>query len=146
MDILEFLEKYWFFVLFGLVVLFAAYLGLLNSVEAKESKFPGGLFFYKDRQVASKHLGPIFREINEDIQEYQKTLPKKVVYPKGGIFYDDPGSLADENKMRVSVGFLVEAKNSTVEEHFKKLEYKVTDLPQAVSIYTSHTSRLNIGF
>ena len=42
------LEKYWFFALFLIITIIAAYIGLFATVEAKESRFPGGLFFHKD--------------------------------------------------------------------------------------------------
>ena len=79
--------------------------------------------------MSTKALGPIFREINEHVSAYTKTLPKQVVYSCGGIFYDDPGSLIDENKLRVSAGVLIRVRNSTVEDYFKELGYKVTELP-----------------
>ena len=70
MIIWELLEHYWFFCFFLLIVAFAAYLGLFSTVEAKEGRFPGGLYFYRDLQVSTKNLGPIFREINEHISTY----------------------------------------------------------------------------
>ena len=66
----KFIEQYWFFILFIFIVLIAAYVGLFATVEAKETKFPGGLFFYKDLQVSTKNLGPVFRKINDDIAAF----------------------------------------------------------------------------
>ena len=107
-----------------------------------EGKFTGGLFFYKDLQVSTKKLGPVFREVDEHVVKYTKSLPKQVVYTSGAVFYDDPGLLVDENKHRASIGVLIRVRNSTIEDYFKNLGYKAKELPQSVAVYTSHPNRL----
>ena len=47
--------------------------------------------------------------------------------------------------MRVSAGVLVRVRNSTVEDYFKKLGYKKTELPKVTAIHASHPRRLQIG-
>ena len=136
------LETYWYLVLITLLLLFAASLGIFTAVEVSEGKFPGGLFLYKDLQVSTKKLGPVFREIVQHVETYSATLPKQVVYTCGGIFYDDPGLLVDENQHRASVGVFIRVRNSTVEAYFRDLGYKGKELPESLAVCTSHPNRL----
>ena len=140
----QLVEQYWFFGNVLLVILFAAYIGLFTSVKAQEGEFPGGYLFYKDLQVSTKDLSKVFDVIKHDTIEYQKSLPKKSVYALGGIYYDDPGALEDQTKMRASLGVLVRARTSTVEEYYTKLGYKSTELPKVKAIRASHPMRLQL--
>ena len=71
-------------------------LGLFSRVQAKEDTFLGGIFFFKDLQKRTRDLHTVFAEINADLATFNKTLPKRVFYPVGAIYYDDPNSLEDE--------------------------------------------------
>ena len=137
-------EHYWFFAIFLLVLLFAAYIGLFTTVEARECDFPGGLFFYKDLQMPTKDLSKAFAEIDRHTVEYQRKLPKKSEYSLGGIYYDDPSALQDQTKMRVSLGVLVRARTTTVEEYYTKLGYRCTELPKVKAIKASHPMRCKL--
>ena len=53
-----------------LILLIAHQFGLLASVVASESYFPGGIFFYKDFQKGPRELAPVFGDINSDIAEF----------------------------------------------------------------------------
>ena len=48
MSLEEFAQHYWFYGIFLLILLFAAYVGLFSTVEAREDDFPNGYFFYKN--------------------------------------------------------------------------------------------------
>ena len=141
-QILNLATEYWFVVLFIFLVAFAYLLGIFTSVEPKESQFPGGSFYYKDIQVSSNGLGELFKEIRKHIKDLESKQTDKGVYVPGGIFYDDPGSLQYQNKMRVVAGVLVRADNSDTENYFKKLGYQVTELPKVLAIHASHPMTL----
>ena len=81
-----------------------------------------------------KNLAKVFDPIGKDVASYEKTLPKKQPYAIGGIYYDDPNSLVDPDKMRVCAGVLVRVRTPTVESYFAKLGYKQTELPKVRAI------------
>ena len=61
------------------------------------------------------------------------------------IYYDDPSSLADESNMRLSVGILVQMRNSTCEKFFEDKGYKQVELPRVTAVKVTHPMRLRIG-
>ena len=132
----------WLFSFAAILLLFLAYLGVFTPITVTETPFPGGYFFYKDLQVSTKKLGPVFADVVKDIEAYHKTQPKRANLICGGIFYDDPNSLVDENKMRLCAGVLVRASNQVIHEHFSNLGYKVAELPRVTSAYACHPMRL----
>ena len=92
--------------------------------------------------MSTKKLGPVFADVVKDIEAYHKTQPKRANLICGGIFYDDPNSLVDENKMRLCAGVLVRASNQVIQGHFSNLGYKVAELPRVTSAYACHPMRL----
>ena len=52
-------------------------------------------------------MSKVFNPINADLVAYEKTLAKKTSAKVGGIYYDDPNSLVDQTKMRLTAGILV---------------------------------------
>ena len=63
---------YWFVVMFFLLVLMVYLLGIFTPVEAKESDFPGGVFYYRDVQVSSNGLGKLFKVIKKHIKDIEE--------------------------------------------------------------------------
>ena len=61
------------------------------------------------------------------------------------IFYDDPSSLVDESEMRLSVGILIQMRNSTCEKFFKAKGYKQVELPRVTAVGVSHPMHMGIG-
>lgn len=94
--ILTFMAEYWYCVALALILYLIAYLGLFSSIEAKESTFPGGHFYYKNMQVSMTKLSPVFKTINADVASFYETLPKPMAFETGAIFYDDPSALVNE--------------------------------------------------
>ena len=85
-----FITEHWYLTLGATSICFMYWIGLLKPMNPEEKKFEGATFFYKDFQDTMDKLNGEFDQIYKDVAEYVNTLPMKVAYPVGGIYYDDP--------------------------------------------------------
>jgi len=82
---------------------FALYMGMFSSMKIKVKRLDGMRIMYYDYQGEISNIGKEFTALSKMVQE--SGVPHEACC---GIYYDSPYILVDKNKMRASIGFILD--------------------------------------
>lgn len=126
-------------------VAFAVWMGVFRSIDIVEKRFEGGTLFYTDYLGHIRNIGSRFQQICADSSKVFGRVEDGV--SPTGIYYDDPNSIRDPDRLRACTGLMVKPAllNADVEKQLISLGYKKAILPAVGSIYGKFPAKLGLS-